>query len=186
MNTGVTSPFDFGLPHISLGGFSPIGATNSVPRSRVDSNWHFIDNYSWKSGRHDVKFGYEFRRTTIQLIQDNTFRGRLDFADLSSFLEGVPDSGKQVEGDTRRHSFENSHGFYVQDSFRVTSRLTFNLGLRWDYFGVVGEKDDLFYRLESGWRRDDCSHRLSFTTRISTILLPGWRLRTTLPARERL
>ncbi len=149
LNTGVTSPFDFGLPKISLGGFSPIGATNSVPRSRVDSNWHFIDNFSWKSGRHDVKFGYEFRRTTIQLIQDNTFRGKLDFTDLSSFLEGVPDSGKQVEGDTLRHSFENSHGLYVQDSFRVTSRLTFNLGLRWDYFGVVGEKDNLFYQLES-------------------------------------
>ena len=115
----------------------------------MDSNWHFIDNFSWKSGRHDVKFGYEFRRTTIQLIQDNTFRGKLDFTDLSSFLEGVPDSGKQVEGDTLRHSFENSHGLYVQDSFRVTSRLTFNLGLRWDYFGVVGEKDDLFYQLES-------------------------------------
>src|SRR5262249_848101 len=43
MDTGVTSPFDFGLPHINVGGFSVIGATNSVPRSRVDSNWHFID-----------------------------------------------------------------------------------------------------------------------------------------------
>src|SRR5712692_8869421 len=49
LNTGVTSPFDFGLPKISVGGVSVIGATNSVPRSRVDSNWHFIDNYSWKS-----------------------------------------------------------------------------------------------------------------------------------------
>ena len=76
LDTGVTSPFDFGLPKISVGGFSVIGATNSVPRSRVDSNWHFIDNYGWKSGRHDFKVGYEFRRTTIALIQDNTFRGK--------------------------------------------------------------------------------------------------------------
>src|SRR5581483_6056268 len=119
LNTGVTSPFDFGLPKITVGNFSVIGATNSVPRSRVDSNWHFIDNYSWKFGRHDVKFGYEFRRTTIQLIQDNTFRGRIGFdsipdpnpnpinpplADLTpleAFLEGLPDSGKQVEGQSR-------------------------------------------------------------------------------------
>src|SRR6267378_4524090 len=71
LNTGVTSPFDFGLPKMSVQGFSVIGATNSVPRARVDSNWHFIDNYSWKAGRHDVKFGYEFRRTTIALTQDN-------------------------------------------------------------------------------------------------------------------
>ena len=45
-----------------------------------------------------------------------------------------------VERRSRQHSaayFENSHGVYVQDSFRVTPRLTFNYGVRWDYFGVV-------------------------------------------------
>jgi len=147
LNTGVTSPFDFGLPKISLAGFSVIGATNSVPRSRVDSNWHFIDNYSWKAGRHDVKFGYEFRRTTIQLIQDNTFRGKLSFDDLTSFLQGVPSGGKQVQGNSRRHSVENNHGFYVQDSFRMNPRLTLNFGIRWDYFGVVREKDGLFNQI---------------------------------------
>jgi hypothetical protein len=149
LNTGVTSHFDFGLPKINVGNFSVIGATNSIPRSRVDSNWHFIDNYSWKSGRHDLKFGYEFRRTTIQLIQDNTFRGRLGFPDLTAFVEGLPDSSKskQVKGNTLRHSFENNHGFYIQDSFRVSPRFTVNYGLRWDYFGVVGEKNNLFYRL---------------------------------------
>jgi len=148
LDTGVTSPYDFGLPKISVAGFSVIGATDSVPRSRVDSNWHFIDNYSWKSGRHDIKFGYEFRRTTIQLIQDNTFRGTLDFTNLSEFLQGIPDDGDITQGDSRRHSYENSHGLYVQDSFRWTSRLTLNYGIRWDYFGVVGEKNNLFYRFD--------------------------------------
>jgi hypothetical protein len=162
LNTGVTSPYDFGLPKISVGSYSPIGATNSVPRSRVDSNWHFIDNYSWKSGRHDVKFGYEFRRTTIALIQDNTFRGRLSFGSipdptnpmmygpltpLEAFLEGIPNGGKGVQGNSQRHSFENNHGFYIQDSYRMSSRLTFNYGMRWDYFGVVGEKNGLFNQL---------------------------------------
>ena len=67
-----------------------------VPRNRVDANWHFIDNYSWKSGRHDVKFGYEFRRTTImQVLEDNTFRGKLSFDDLTTFLEGLPSDGSQ-------------------------------------------------------------------------------------------
>ncbi len=163
LNTGVTSPFDFGLPKISVTGFAPLGATNSVPRNRVDSNWHFVDDYGWKRGRHDFKLGYEFRRTTIALIQDNTFRGKLGFSSipdplnpttalplppLEAFLEGIPSSGKIAEGSTKRHSYENSHGLFIQDSFRWTPRLTLNYGLRWDYFGVVGEKNNLFYQLD--------------------------------------
>jgi carboxypeptidase family protein/TonB-dependent receptor-like protein len=149
LDTGVTNPYDFGLPAITVTGFSPIGATNSVPRSRVDSNWHFIDNYSWKVGRHDVKFGYEFRRSTIQLIQDNTFRGKLGFSDLSDFLTGTVDSGKIAQGNTLRHTAENNHSLYIQDEFRWTQRLTVNYGMRWDYFGVVHEKNNLFYQMSA-------------------------------------
>lgn len=151
LDTGVGA-YDGGLPAISFDGaqssessFSQIGATTSVPRNRVDSNWHFVDNFSWKSGKHDVKFGYEFRRTTIMQVIDHNFRGTLSFSDLSSFLQGIPDGGKQVAGDSRRHTFQNSDGLFVQDSFRATSRLTLNYGVRWDYFGVTGEKSGLFY-----------------------------------------
>src|SRR5678815_1310732 len=147
LNTGVGA-YEGGLPAINVGSFSQIGATNGVPRHPVDSNWHFIDNYSWKFGRHDVKFGYEFRRTTIMQVIENTFRGKLTFDDLTTFLTGEPSDGSQRRGNTRRHTFENSHGFYVQDSFRWTPRLTLNLGMRWDYFGVLGEKDNLFYRFD--------------------------------------
>ena len=50
LNTGVGA-YDSGLPAIGVGGFAQIGATSGVPRNRVDSNWHFIDNYSWKTGQ---------------------------------------------------------------------------------------------------------------------------------------
>lgn len=148
LDTGVTSSFEFGLPKISVGGFSPIGATGSVPRDRVDSNWHFIDNYSWKSGRHDMKFGYEFRRTTIAQIIEPNFRGSLTFDDLSAFLQGTPSKGSQAQGSTGRHTAENSHGLYAQDSFRWTRNLTVNLGVRWDYFGEIKEKNGLFFRFD--------------------------------------
>jgi len=152
LDTGVT-PYNYGLPKISVGGFSPIGATASVPRNRVDSNWHFIDNYSWQIGRHDFKFGYEFRRTTINLVQNNNFRGKLNFNGdnlndpLTAFLEGIPSNGSQASGYTNRHEAENSEGLYVQDSFRWNKRLTVNYGLRWDYFGVPSEENNLFYQL---------------------------------------
>jgi hypothetical protein len=148
LNTGVGA-YEGGLPAISVGDFSQIGATNGVPRNRVDANWHFIDNYSWKFGRHDLKFGYEFRRTTIMQVLENTFRGKLSFDDLDAFLAGVPSDGGQRAGYTRRHTSENSHAFYIQDSIRWTPHLTLNLGLRWDYFGVAHEKDGLFYRFDT-------------------------------------
>ena len=145
LNTGTTT-YDYGLPKISVANFSVIGATASVPRDRVDSNWHFIDNYSWKSGKNDVKFGYEYRRTTIAITQDSNFRGKLTFDTLSDFLQGVASGGSQAQGRSRRHSVENNDSLYLQDSYRATPRLTLNFGLRWDYFGVVGERDNLFFR----------------------------------------
>ena len=146
LDTGVT-PYNGGLPKISVGSFSVLGASPGVPRQRVDTNWHFIDNYSWQVGRHSWKFGYEFRRTTINLIQNSNFRGKLSFPDFPSFLEGLPSSGSQAEGHTNRHEAQNNQSLYLQDSFRWTKRLTVNYGLRWDYFGVPSEKNNLFYQL---------------------------------------
>jgi hypothetical protein len=147
LDTGV-SETNFGLPKIRVGAFTVIGANSAVPRSRVDSNWHAIDNYSSKIGRHDLKFGYEFRRTTISLFENTNFRGKLSFTNLSTFLQGLPSSGSEAEGNTQRNTFENSQALYVQDSFRATPRLTLNYGLRWEYLGVVGEKNHLFYQFD--------------------------------------
>ena len=134
-----------GMPIILINGtvFGQIGANNTLPRHRVDSNNQVIDDFSWKINKHDVKFGGVFYRTTITQYLDKYFRGRLKFDDLNEFLAGTLASGFQYTGDTTRHTFENSFGLYLQDSYRITPRLTLNYGLRWDYFGVVGEKNNL-------------------------------------------
>jgi hypothetical protein len=134
-----------GLPIITVAGsgFAQLGASSSTPRHRVDSNDQVLDNFSWKIGKHDVKFGADFHRTTIQQYFGKYFRGKLEFDDLTDFLSGTVDGGFQYSGDSTRHTFENNFGFYGQDSFRVSPRLTVNYGLRWDYYGVVGEKNNL-------------------------------------------
>jgi len=139
------NPYNFGLPVINVSGLPQIGSDKADPRQRVDTNWHYIDNVSWKAGKNDLKFGYEFRRTSVSQIFNRTFRGRLKFSGLSSFLAGTPDSGgTQGIGDTNRNTFENSHAVYIQDSYRMNQRLTVNLGLRYDYFGIVQEKHSMF------------------------------------------
>jgi outer membrane receptor protein involved in Fe transport len=148
LNTGVTDPRDFGLPFIrirndAIGNIASIGSTLSVPRARVDTNWHFIDNFSWKRNSHDLKMGYEFRRTSVDAFFDAGYRGRLDFDSLADFLQGNLSGGRSAQGDSQRQTFQNSHTLYFQDNWRATPNLTINAGLRWDYFGVIGEKNNL-------------------------------------------
>lgn len=140
--------YNFGMPKITISGpgssLAPLGADNGDPRQRVDTNWHYLDNVSWKAGKHDIKFGYEFRRSSISQIFNRGFRGTLDFASLDDFIAGLPDDGGQRQGNTNRNTFENSYAGYVQDSIRLTRKFTLNFGLRYDYFGIVQEKHGQF------------------------------------------
>jgi hypothetical protein len=172
-NTDFTSR-DYGLPVISIGNsngfssdlsFAGLGANKSNPRGRVDSNLQYLSNFSYNRGSHNWKFGYEFRRTSVNQYFDLNHRGKLSFSDtevlnppnpptvttaLQNFLMGnVTAGGSQTQGNSRRHTYQNSDAFYLQDNFRLSHRLTLNYGLRWDYYGVIGEKDNLFSILNS-------------------------------------
>ncbi|HXL21987.1 MAG TPA: TonB-dependent receptor [Candidatus Dormibacteraeota bacterium] len=153
LNTGVTKA-DFGLPVINVGSINgsslaQLGADKGDPRQRVDSNWHFVDNISWKFGPNDIRFGYEFRRTSVSQTFDRRFRGVLKFDNLDTFLQGLPNgSSVQFAGDTDRNTFENSHAIYIQDSSRITRRFTLNLGLRYDYYGIISEKKHQFSNID--------------------------------------
>ena len=147
LNTGGTG-YNLGMPKISVGSFPQLGANAGDPRNRVDSNWHYIDNISWKKGKHDIKFGYEFRRTTVSQNFDANFRGTLKFSSLADFLTGVPSSGSQLAGDTNRNTYENSQAAYVQDTYHVLRNVTLSLGLRYDYFGIVTEKHENFSNVD--------------------------------------
>jgi len=152
---------DYGLPVISVSNptgnpgdqsFAGLGANKSNPRGRVDSNLQYLNNFSYNRGSHNWKFGYEFRRTSVNQYFDLNHRGKLFFDSLSDFLSGTLSSvntSSQTQGDSRRNTYQNSHAFYLQDNFRLSHRLTLNYGLRWDYYGVIGEKNNLFSILSS-------------------------------------
>jgi hypothetical protein len=147
LDTGAAK-YNFGLPTLTVAPFAQLGADKGDPRQRVDTNWHYIDNISWKRGRHDMKFGYEYRRTSISQIFNRTARGTLSFGDLSSFLAGTPSGGTQIAGNTNRNTFENSYSGYFQDGIRVRRNVTLNLGVRYDYYGLIQEKHGNFTNID--------------------------------------
>lgn len=169
LDTGATT-YNFGLPTINVSPFAQLGSDKGDPRQRVDSNWHFIDNVSWKKGRHDIMLGYEFRRTSVSQVFNRTARGTLGFDSFSDFLAGVPDDGSQIFGNTDRNTFENSPALYAQDSVHLRKNVTLSLGLRWDYYGVMQEKQNLFTNINPTNGELEVLNGKSFTIPITGIL----------------
>jgi len=162
-----------GLPEIDFGGaFDNLGATAfSVPRGRTSQSFQILDNFTIETGRNTIKFGGEYRRAQISSFNDNLERGLFSFsaADPTTLapctqaapLPGCADSGvltlvnyyqgntfPSIEsGNTQRTTFNNGLAFFAQDDFRAASHLTLNLGLRWEYFGPIGEADNILANL---------------------------------------
>jgi hypothetical protein len=135
---------DLGLPFINVSGYTSIGANSGISRGRIDTNYDLFANASLTEGTHSFKWGYEWRRTFIDSFMDSGRRGTLNFASLPDFLAGNVDSGNSAAGSGTRDTYQNSDGLYLQDSWRATSHLTLNYGIRWDYFGVIGDQNKQF------------------------------------------
>ena len=93
---------DLGLPTIDVGSYSPIGATSSDSRGRIDTNYQLFGNVSLVKGRHSYKAGLEWRRTFINSFIDSGHRGKLVFSSLDDFLSGTIDGGSSADG--RQHA----------------------------------------------------------------------------------
>ena len=143
LDTGV-GPQDYGLPLMTFSdGTAGLGASNSIPRHRFDTNWQFFDNVSYSTGKHNWKVGVEYRRTTVNQYYDLAYRGKLKFNTFDDFLAGnVTNGGAQFGGNSLRDTHQNNVGAYVQDDFRITRKLTIDWGVRWDYYGVISEDNN--------------------------------------------
>jgi hypothetical protein len=146
--TGVSS-----LPTIVINGYVSLGASATIPRGRVSSGFQFVDNVTWVRGSHTFKWGGEFRRALIASFNDVNGRGLINFnassdpdpvkrrrANLADFLAGFANTGTILRGGTRRDTYTNSFGLFVQDDWKLSSKLTLNLGLRYEYLGRLQEQ----------------------------------------------
>ncbi|HKZ80606.1 MAG TPA: TonB-dependent receptor [Pyrinomonadaceae bacterium] len=128
----------------TIGGFLQLGRNNFSPRETTIKRVQFIDNVSYAHGNHNWKFGYDVNFDRIFNFFPGLFSGQFTFnspsgqtAGYSNFADNVPASytqnfaGQGTSGATT-HPNSKELGLFVQDDWRVTPKLTFNLGLRYD------------------------------------------------------
>jgi hypothetical protein len=145
ITTGLTNPLLNGVPDVNIPGvFTELGAFHNFPKIvGPDKVFDFIDQLSNLRGKHAIKIGGEVRR---DLVHQGTFRagrGRVYFASLEDFLQGNVEKDTFLAGDPTRNMSQWLYAGYVQDDWRITPRITINMGLRYEFQAVPTEDSDL-------------------------------------------
>jgi hypothetical protein len=149
-----------GAPNIQITGFDGVGQT--PPEGREDITGHLTDVVSFTTGKHQFRFGGEYRRAQLEEFYHRHALGNFVFdgsqgpwsADtsvapnvlaLADFLAGdVSPRSSIAVGDPTRLVFVKTFALFAQDAWQFSQKLTFNYGLRWDYEGPLGDdKKDL-------------------------------------------
>src|SRR6202030_2605252 len=149
--TGVTQTGS--LPIIRLSGFTALGGSPGWPyRFGPDTVYQFIDYVSYLRGNHAFKFGGDLRRNLADPAQRGAAKGAVAFQGgrafsgstaLEDFLAGDPAFATIQSGDPARQLHQWSYAASIQDDWRVTPKVTLNLGLRYEYTTPMGEANNL-------------------------------------------
>jgi len=143
---GITAPV--GLPQISIaGGSLNFGGPSNVPVMRDD--WYFVaaDTVSYLTGRHSLKLGGEFRQFLTKTTRSPP--GTFNFPTVADFLAGTANSFTVTLGDQSGSVTQGALGFFLQDSYKLRSNLTTELGLRYDWNMTPTEQADRFVVFDS-------------------------------------
>jgi hypothetical protein len=130
---------DSRIPSINLSGATGSQYTvNWMPWNNVADSYQLRDDVSLTKGRHQMKMGgswllYKKVQDWFKNTQGNfTFNGNYSGNDFADYLLGFANNYTEDAIKSSGHWNNVSWGLYFQDNYRVNSRLTLNLGLRWD------------------------------------------------------
>jgi hypothetical protein len=132
----------------------PPGGINGKA-AELSENWNFADSLTWAKGRHVMKFGGELRTFMYYTTDlpdgtygDFSFNGSMTGYDYADFLLGLPFGSTRINPLTGRTQWGRELGLFAMDTFKVTRKLTLDLGIRWDHFGPFRYDDGLEYNFD--------------------------------------
>ncbi len=111
-----------------------LGIDNGAPRIYRYNSFQWGDDLTYVRGAHALKFGVNIERIQDNEITESNTRGDFTFPDLPTFLANLPSGFQAVTpGENGYRGLRTTmFGAYAQDDFKVTQRITLNLGLRWE------------------------------------------------------
>ena len=156
-----------GLPAFGINGLSTLGGNAFLPSDEVSSTIQLNDDFTKIYGKHTFKMGIEWQHVKFSTLQPPWSRGEFDFGGTYTDVAGGGHGGNTGRADmllapiaaqnggtvnyaggpnsifvsniSLTDNGKNYYGTYFQDDWRVSPKLTVNLGLRWDFFGLVYE-----------------------------------------------
>ena len=161
-----TDPFDFGLPGISFTQFG--GLSNPIARRELDQTYTISDTVAWYRGKHNLRFGGDYRRILQSFRSAKNAEGSFIFSgletseflpgssqpvtdtgfDFADFLLGVPQQTSLQSGTNSYNFSANSLDAFFQDDWRIFSKLSLNLGVRYEYIGPYTEANNRIANLD--------------------------------------
>jgi Carboxypeptidase regulatory-like domain/TonB-dependent Receptor Plug Domain/TonB dependent receptor-like, beta-barrel len=130
---------------LTVPGYTNLGGGATNPSTNNSFYWTFSNDVSYSRGRQLLKAGALIEHLRTNKLTATNVRGTYTFPSLTGFLAAAPNRfvGVAPEAELERVRPNTLFGFYVQDDFRATSRLTLNLGLRYEFYTLPHEADGL-------------------------------------------
>jgi outer membrane receptor protein involved in Fe transport len=148
-------PVEYGPPSISING--PDGAYSVYdlqrqigPRTRSNGLWQYTNVLSWQRGTHFLKLGADFAHRLVTFQQARNPRANFGFdgtytgSSLADFMLGYVKTAGINPTHTNTDLHDWTQAYFIQDDWKINSRFTLNLGLRYDYFAPYTQSDNQF------------------------------------------
>jgi hypothetical protein len=164
-------------PTQDWGGFTPGGGVTAIgfiaaDGTYINNTYSYADDVFWTKGKHGLKFGVLFDMFRVPENGHFTNRGSIAFSNLANMDSGLYSSmstlGGTLSPSQSRNFAYHTLGFYAQDDYRVTPRLTLNLGLRYEFTSIPSDLNG------NNWQIQDVATAAATNATQGAVKSPMW------------
>jgi len=140
-----TAPIDWGLPTLQFAASGLTSLHDVAPNFLRSQTWSFSDGMIRRMGRHNIRFGGDFRRLQVNPETDSspngvfTFNGQYSGYDFADFLLGMAQQTSERYGGGTFYFRQTEPDLYFNDNWQVRGGFTLSYGLRWEYVSPYTE-----------------------------------------------